>query len=84
LLTTWKITGLDLEFSYPAALTFLEKFKSMCENIETFGYPIIKFPYEKKDDMRVEVCIAGIDDGPIPSLTGISSHIHAVETRLIK
>ena len=56
----------------------------MCENIETFGYPIIKFPYQKKDDMKEEVYIAGIDDGPILNLTGISSHNRAVETRLIK
>ena len=74
-----------MEFSYPAALTFLEKFKTMCESIETFGYPIIKFSYKKKDDMtRVEVCITGIDDGPISDLASISSQNHAAETRLVK
>lgn len=73
-----------MEFSYPATLTFLEKFKTMCESIETFGYPIIKFSYQKKDDMRVEVCSTGIDDVPISDLASISSHNHAAETRLVK
>jgi len=76
--------GLDLEFSYPAALAFLEKFKIMCESVETFGYPTIDFPYKTKDEIRVEVCVTGIDDEQSSSLTGISSHDQAVETRLVK
>ena len=39
------IIGLDLEFSYPAALAFLEKFKIMCESVYMFGYPPMEFSY---------------------------------------
>ena len=60
------VVGLDLEFSYPAALAFLEKFKLMCASIETFGYPTIEFPYQN-DEIGVEVSITGIETETISS-----------------
>ena len=66
------IIGLDLEFSYPALLTFLECFKQMCESIETFGYPRIEFDYKKQEIGRL-VSFVGINDDPMSSLTGSSS-----------
>ena len=78
-----RTAGLDLEFSYPAALSFLEKFKALCESIETFGYPILEFPYQKRVNVHVEVCIPEMDDKSRSHTIG-TSHNHAVETRLIK
>eukprot|EP00536_Pseudo-nitzschia_multiseries_P006222 jgi/Psemu1/192598/e_gw1.130.18.1 len=75
--------GLDLEFSYPAALAFLESFKNMCENVDTFGYPTIQFDYQVKEQMRVKVCIPEVEivDNPMATLTG--TQLHAVETKLM-
>ena len=78
------LAGLDLEFSYPAALEFLEKFKALCASIETFGYPTIEFAYQNNDSMEVEAAIAVIENKPISSLILISSQKHSVETRLIR
>lgn len=82
LFTTYNIAGLDLEFSYQAALAFLESFKIMCENVETFGYPIIQFNYQK-EKMRVKICIPKVEvvNGSMSSITAAPHH--AVETRLI-
>jgi len=44
--------GLDLKYSYPALLTFLEMFKRLCESIETFGNPRLKFVYQKHQSIR--------------------------------
>jgi len=38
--------GVDEEFSYQALLTFLDSFKLLCDSIETFGNPPIKFIYK--------------------------------------
>jgi len=77
------ISGLDLEFSYPAILAFLESFKKMCENVETFGYPMIQFEYQLKQQMTVKVCVPEVKivDDRMTSLTG--PHFHAVETKLM-
>eukprot|EP00534_Pseudo-nitzschia_fraudulenta_P002721 CAMPEP_0201129216 /NCGR_PEP_ID=MMETSP0850-20130426/36175_1 /ASSEMBLY_ACC=CAM_ASM_000622 /TAXON_ID=183588 /ORGANISM="Pseudo-nitzschia fraudulenta, Strain WWA7" /LENGTH=92 /DNA_ID=CAMNT_0047398627 /DNA_START=94 /DNA_END=369 /DNA_ORIENTATION=- len=71
--------GLDLEFSYPAALSFLEKFKALCQSIETFGYPILEFPYQKRVNVQVGVCIPEMDDKSRSHTIG-TSHNHTVET----
>ena len=60
-------SGLDVEFSFPALLTFLECFKQMCESIETFGHPRIEFEYKRNVGL---VSFAGSNDGPLSSLTG--------------
>ncbi len=57
----------------------------MCASIETFGYPTIEFPYQNKEEVGVEVSINGIEnEHNMSTLTHISSHNHAVETRLIR
>lgn len=38
-------SDLDVEYSYPALLSFLDSFKRLCDSIETFGDPPIKFLY---------------------------------------
>lgn len=57
--------GCDLEFSYPALLTFLDGFKRQVESIETFNQRPIKFDYEPE----INVKVVSFDDDTISSLT---------------
>ena len=77
------ITGLDIEFSYPATLAFLDSFKIMCENVETFGYPIIQFDYQRQDKMRVSTSIPILEVINETSQCTAVTPISAVETRLM-
>jgi hypothetical protein len=38
--------GLDLEFSYPAVMYFLQDFKKKVERVETYGDPRLRFDYK--------------------------------------
>jgi hypothetical protein len=39
--------GLDIEYSYPAVLCFLEEFKTTVESVNTYGDPKLQFDYER-------------------------------------
>ena len=52
--------GLDREFSYPAIMEFLKRFKEQVECIDVFGTTPIRFQYESSD-------IFGVFEKPSPS-----------------
>jgi hypothetical protein len=57
--------GCDVEFSYPALLTFLDGFKRQVESIATFKQCPIKFDYQPE----INVKVVSFDDDTISSLS---------------
>jgi len=60
--------ALDLEFSYPALLTFLEKFKTMCEHTEFFGQRL-EFVYQSLESIKAWSFSTGKSDETLSTLT---------------
>ncbi|KAG7341989.1 hypothetical protein IV203_007081 [Nitzschia inconspicua] len=61
--------GLDAEFSYPALLDFFNKFKILCDSIETFGSPPISFVFNTIGKTKRVTFNLDEDDETVSSLT---------------
>jgi hypothetical protein len=63
------VLGLDPEFSFPALMDFLQKFKQLCDSIETFGPPI-QFVY--KPTGKTKSVKFQIDDNDVDTVSSLS------------
>jgi hypothetical protein len=64
---------LDTDFSYPALMDFLNKFKRLCDSIETFGSPPISFVFKASGKVKMVTFSVEEDEDTVSSLTHTSS-----------
>lgn len=62
--------GLDREFSLPALMDFLNKFKQLCDSIETFGNPPIFFQYSAC--RKIKMVTFNLDDDDADTLSSLT------------